>query len=200
MDLHVFYYPKEVKPLHFLKVFFVIHNGKPLIINFQGQTLQRSACLQLLKSVYYLPPVPIGLEWAITYPIEIKNLGITKLKYQIETQELERLNSENFDFSIFEIQNPKDDLAANEVRYLYILFRPLEAKDYSLDLPIRISDIEGVSPVDYTLRLRGQGYQFEHKKVKEINFYEDLPKCRANLTEDGSQAAFSVEEIDFGEI
>jgi len=28
-----------------------------------------------------MPPIPIGLEWAVTYPIEIKNLGITKLKY-----------------------------------------------------------------------------------------------------------------------
>jgi hypothetical protein len=39
----------------------------------------------MLKHTYQLPPVPIGLEWAITYPIEIKNLGITKLKYQIDT-------------------------------------------------------------------------------------------------------------------
>ena len=31
-------------------------------------------------------------------------------------------------------------------------------------------------------------------------FYEDLPKCRANLNEHGSMAAFSIEEIDFGEL
>ena len=80
MDLNVYYYPKEVK-FHYLKIYFSILNGKPLIINLQGQTLHRRAQLQLLKDTYYLPPVPIGLEWAVTYPIEIKNLGITKLKY-----------------------------------------------------------------------------------------------------------------------
>lgn len=80
MDLNVFYYPKEVK-LHYLKIFFSIQNGKPLILNFSGQTLNRRAQLQLLKNIYNLPPVPIGLEWAVTYPIEVKNLGITKLKY-----------------------------------------------------------------------------------------------------------------------
>ena len=80
MDINVYYYPKEVK-CHFLKIFFSILNGKPLIINFSGQTLHRRAHLQLLKDTYNLPPVPIGLEWAVTYPIEIKNLGITKLKY-----------------------------------------------------------------------------------------------------------------------
>ena len=80
MDLNVFYYPKEVK-FHYLKVYFSILNGKPLIINLQGETLKRRAQLQLLKNLYHLPPVPIGLEWPVTYPIEIKNLGISKLKY-----------------------------------------------------------------------------------------------------------------------
>lgn len=57
----------------------------------------------MLKEIYILPPVPIGLEWAITYPIEVKNLGITKLKYQIDTAKLEELNKVNFNFRIFDI-------------------------------------------------------------------------------------------------
>lgn len=80
MDLHVLYYPKEVRK-HHLNLFFQIMNGKPLAVKFEGETLHRRAQLQLIKHTYDLPPVPIGLEWAITYPIEIKNLGITKLKY-----------------------------------------------------------------------------------------------------------------------
>lgn len=50
-----------------------------------------------------MPPVPIGIEWAVTYPIEIKNLGITKLKYQIDTTLLEKMNRDNYDFRIYEI-------------------------------------------------------------------------------------------------
>lgn len=133
-------------------------NGKPLSIKFEGETLHRRAYLQLIKHTYDLPPVPIGLEWAITYPIEIKNLGITKLKYQIDTEQLEELNKRNHDFRVFEIQNAEGTLKSNEIAHLYTLFRPLEAKTYSLDLPIKISDIEGPSPESYTLRLRGVGY------------------------------------------
>ena len=59
--------------------------------------------------------MPIGLEWAITYPIEIKNLGITKLKYQIHTEQLEELNKQNYDFRVFEIQNPEGTLKSNEI-------------------------------------------------------------------------------------
>lgn len=50
------------------------------------------------------------------------------------------------------------------------------------------------------MKLTGQGYHYEDKKPIELPFYEDLPKCRANLNEQGSMAAFSVEEIDFGEL
>lgn len=154
----------------------------------------------MLKHTYQLPPVPIGLEWAITYPIEIKNLGITKLKYQIDTTQLEELNRENYDFRVFEIQNPEGTLKSNETQHIYTLFRPLEAKDYSLNLPIKVSDIEGPSVENYFLRLRGQGYHFEDTKPIEEQFFEDMPICRAHLTDNGSMAAFSTESIDFGEL
>jgi hypothetical protein len=80
------------------------------------------------------------------------------------------------------------------------LFRPLEAKSYSLDLPIKVSDIEGPSAESYMLRLRGQGYLTEDTRPNVEQFYEDLPNCRAHLTENGSMAAFSTESIDFGEL
>ena len=80
------------------------------------------------------------------------------------------------------------------------MFRPLEAKSYSLNLLIKVSDIEGPSSENYTLRLRGQGYHFESTKPKEEQFFEDMPICRAHLTDNGSMAAFSTESIDFGEL
>ena len=133
-------------------------NGKPLIINLMGETLHRRAYLRLLKDIYHLPPTPIGLEWAVTYPIEVKNLGITKLKYSIDTTALEALNAKNYDFRIFEIQNPEGTLAPNDTQYIYTVFRSLEAKEYAVDLPINISDIEEPSLHKHQLMLRGCGY------------------------------------------
>ena len=115
------------------------------MINLIGETLHRRAYLNLLKHTYFLPPTPIGLDWALTYPIEMKNLGITKLTYQIDTSILESLNQNNYDFRIFEIQNPEGVLNQGETQYIYTLFRPLEAKEYAIDLPIKIRDIEGPS-------------------------------------------------------
>ena len=76
----------------------------------------------------------------------------------------------------------------------------MEAKEYSLDLPIKVSDIEGPSAESYMLRLRGSGFHFEKTKPVEGQFYEDLPLCRAHLTDNGSMAAFSTESIDFGDM
>ena len=204
MELNVYYCPKDPKEAkrHHLNAFLQILNGKPLVINMIGETLHRRAYLNLLKTIYYLPPTPIGLEWALTYPIEIKNLGITKLKYQIDTSALEMLNSNNYDFRIFDIQNPEGTLSPNDTQYLYVLFRPLEAKEYAVDLPIKISDIEGPSPHAKCLKLRGIGYHPEHadQKPEDKRFYGDLPKCRAYIGEEGQMAAFSYETIDFGDL
>jgi hypothetical protein len=93
-------------------------------------------------------------------------------------------------------------LAASDTQYIYCLFRPLEAKEYSVDLPIKISDIEGPSPHSHVLKLRGVGYhpEYEAEKPEEVKFYEDLPKCRAYVGEEGQMAAFSYESIDWGEV
>ena len=72
-----------------------------------GETLSRRAHLQLIKDEYHIPPVPIGIDWSVTFPIEMKNLGITKLKYMIDTSEMLKLNKDNYDFRIFDIENPE---------------------------------------------------------------------------------------------
>ena len=100
---------------------------------------------------------------------------------------------------MFEINNPENKILPrpDDTSYIYAQFMPLEAKEYSLDLPIKVQDIEGIAHTE-TLKLRGIGYEGE--RPEELQFYEDLPKCRAHLEESGSQAAFSTEVIDFGEV
>lgn len=105
----------------------------------------------------------------------MRNLGITKLKYKVDLENLEKLNSENNDFGIFDIENPEGVLMPNDIQYLYTVFRPLESKKYNLELPIKVSDIEGVVQ-NISLKLNGVGYQGEENKPEEVQFYEDLPK------------------------
>jgi len=116
---------------------------------------------------------------------------------------LETLNKQNYDYRVFDIQNPHGELKTGETQHIYTLFKPLEAKKYELDLPIRVEDIEGPQKVPQILRLRGHGFVPAVNAREDPQFYEDLPICRANLNPEdtnGSQVAFSMESIDFGEL
>ena len=86
----------------------------------------------------------------------MKNLGITKLKYKLDQGPIDQLNNQ-YQFRIFHVENPEGVIKPNETQYLYTVFRPLEAKNYDVDVPIKVSDIEGVVQ-SLTLRLRGVGY------------------------------------------
>lgn len=116
-DLCISYFPRDVCK-HHLNTFFQIQNGKPLIVRMEGETLDRRACLQLLKHTYEMPAVPIGMEKPVQYPIEIKNLGITKLKYTIELRTLEKLNQKNYDFRVLDILNPYGEVRPGETKHI----------------------------------------------------------------------------------
>lgn len=111
--------------------------------------------------------------------LKLNNLGITKLKYKVDLENLEKLNNDNFNFRVFDIENAEGVLMPNEIQYLYTVFRPLESKQYFLNLPIKVSDIEGIVQ-NISLKLNGFGYQNEANSPSEVQFYEDLPKCRAH--------------------
>lgn len=148
-----------------------------------------------------MPPVPIGNELPVTYPIEIRNLGTVALKYTIDLSTLEKLNRKHHEFTIFKILNPNGTLKPQETSHVYVNFNPLEENLYSLDLPIKVEDIDGEQKDRVVLKIRGTGYHHVDKIPKEEQFYENMPLCRAHLSEEaGAMAAFSMESIDFGEL
>ena len=81
-DLSISYFPRDVCK-HHLNTFFQIQNGKPLIVRMEGETLDRRACLQLLKHTYEMPAVPIGMvpvRWdpcGMHYPDRLWSLDIS---------------------------------------------------------------------------------------------------------------------------
>ena len=97
--------------------------------------------LSVKQNEVILPDCPIGLLNPVKFPIEISNVGLTKLNYTIEVQEIDK-QGKNIDskFNIFGISNPEGSLLPNERQYLYCLFKPLEAKKYYHILTIKATD------------------------------------------------------------
>jgi hypothetical protein len=202
-DIEVFYYPKEIGE-HHLNIFFHVVNGKPLILRFAGQTLPpRRGYLQLRKETFILPPTPINLITPITYPLELKNLGSIKFEYEVDEKPLEEFAKTNYNFNeIFYIPKQKKKkvpVQPNKSEFIYVMFRPIEAKEYDIELPITVKDIEGSQNV--TLKISGTGYHTMHGTPPTIpSIFHNVPLCRSNLNGIGSKVFFSLDEVDFGEV
>ena len=164
MDIEVYYFARQLSE-HYLNIMFQVLNGKPVILKFMGETLPKRGHLMLEQSEYVIDSMPFDLVLSITYPIQIKNIGSAKIKYEIDMTNIHKLNEENHNFRVLDIQNPDrnicilthiDDLKVGETSYIYTLFKPIEAKVYGVSLPMKVSDIEGVVQ-NLTLNIRGSG-------------------------------------------
>lgn len=105
-----------------------ILNGKPLVLNLRGTTLAPLEGLLAVKKLNFeLPETPVGLLQPVKYPIEIQNVGSSKVSYKTDVEEYDaNSNILNSQFNVFDIQNPQGSLLPNEKQYLYCLFKPLE--------------------------------------------------------------------------
>lgn len=161
------YIPVEVGPWY-LRVIFKIVHGKPLVFNLQGETLSsRRGFLVLEQPEFRFQPLPIGLRSGITQPIEMKNVGMAKLSYDVDLKPLSQFtSSQNYNFPVLDIQHNQGSLNPGETAFLYAMFRPLEAKEYEVQLPINVNDLES-SCVLY-LDLKGQGYERQSPKEDRI--------------------------------
>lgn len=203
MDIEALYYPREVGE-HHLSIFFQVLNGKPLVLKFAGRTLHpRRGHLQLRKETFVLPPTPIDLATPITYPLEVRNYGSIKFEYEIDEEPLRELAAKNYNFNetfYLPTQNKKKiPVQPNKSEYIYVMFRPIEAKVYSIELPITVKDIEGTQSV--TLKIEGAGYHPLCSPIPPFqSIFTSTPLCRSNLKGLGQKASFSLDEVDFGEV
>jgi len=80
---------KKNEEVHFLRVILHILNGKALQLRFNGKTLAPlQGQLALRREKFTLDPLPIGLLLPVIFPIEITNVGSSKIRYLIDKEKL----------------------------------------------------------------------------------------------------------------
>lgn len=128
-DIELIYTPANIQTgkeananeKHYLTVVLQIKNGKPLVLNLKGMTLgPYEGLLAVKKNHYKLPNTPIGLLVPLKFPIEIQNVGSSKVNYKAIIH-----YAENEFTEVFTISNPSSSLLPSEKHYLYCLFKPL---------------------------------------------------------------------------
>jgi hypothetical protein len=78
----------------------------------------------------------------IISPIELKNVGGSKLKYSVDETEIKKYNAKNDDFNIFKLENVEGSLGPGEIKYIRGHFRPLTNKFYKVTVPIAFNSPE----------------------------------------------------------
>ncbi len=92
-----------------LQVVLQIKNGKPLVLNLKGMTLGPYEGLLAVKKTHYkLPNTPIGLLMPLKFPIEIQNVGSSKVNYKASIEYAEDEFKE-----VFTISNPNSSLLSS---------------------------------------------------------------------------------------
>ena len=88
---------------HYLEILFQIVHGKPVLLTLKGETLpDKRGYLDLAVTQHNFQPLPIGLRFAITQPIEIRNRGNGKIEFELDLGPIEKLQEDNYNFPIFE--------------------------------------------------------------------------------------------------
>ena len=195
-------YSIKEKGVHRLRVLFQVVNGKPLIFELYGETLnEKNGILSLPKNVLNFNEVPIGNKNYISSPFEIKNISTIKVKYMIDKNEINQFNKLNC-FEIFKIDNYEGSIGPGESKYLIIHFRPLINIEYKLDLTCYYTDEINTNQIKITII--GKGYNpLKTKPPIYKNTFEKMPKsvvCKNFNNQMIQKCGISIEDLDFGMI
>ena len=196
-------YAIKEKGVHRLRVLFQVVNGKPLIFELYGETInEKNGILSLPKNILDFNEVPIGNMNYISSPFEIKNISTIKVKYMIDKNEINKFNQLNYGFEIFKIDNYEGSIGPGESKYLIIHFRPLVNIEYKLDLNLYYTDEVNTNQMKITII--GKGYHPLKSKVPIYkSSFEKMPNAVVYKYFNNQmiqKCGISLENLDFGVI
>ncbi len=144
---------------HRLPLVLRVNNGKQVTLNLVGETLAsfptRLTMLDCATNKV-LAPVPIGLTLptdavrdealpeAPVQTYDLINKSINPLNYRVDTSNLDRLRAMSYGVDVFTVENPEGVVPPQGRALLRVRFRPVEARGYHVELPIRVSEAPAI--------------------------------------------------------
>jgi hypothetical protein len=172
VEILVCYQHKFVGDEFRLPVILQIVDGKAVVLAFSGVTLDYSTPrLEVLPSP---PPfeagsfgfrdVALGAENPPVQFMQLRNCSDVCIDWALDLSDIDRVNSENFDFGIFELLDaPVGVIEPGEVAFLRFVFRPLEEKQYSAQISFTIVGSGG----NVNVLLVGSGYVLKREELPD---------------------------------
>ncbi|XP_035391658.1 cilia- and flagella-associated protein 65 isoform X1 [Electrophorus electricus] len=122
-----------------LPVLLKLSHGREILLNFVGVTVERDRhYLHFASARHMFAPVAVGGFHPPTQVYELYNGGALPVRYHVDTSPLEQLQEENFSHPVLHCLNPDGEVQPGRSATLEWLFSPLEAKTYSVDVPVYV--------------------------------------------------------------
>ncbi|KAJ3334134.1 hypothetical protein HDU76_008596 [Blyttiomyces sp. JEL0837] len=184
---------------HKLPIIFKLKNGstssgKEVVLNFIGLTVApEEKCLFFHSSRQQLCPVSIGTSFPPIQTFQLSNRGSVPLSYRIDMNSLQEMKTQQHNFEVFKILKEKGIIFPGGVEHIPCIFRPLEAIDYKVDVPIIVEEEQ-----THILTLSGKGIELLGP-TSSIEVEDKIPLVQY-LNMPKQVAILSLEHINFGNV
>ncbi|KAM6460479.1 cilia- and flagella-associated protein 65 isoform 1-T2 [Liasis olivaceus] len=149
-----------------LPVLLKVFHGREILLNFIGVTL-RLGChyIHFTSTKHVFTPIAIGTYNSPKQIYELYNGGSTSAAYEIQVDALVKVQNENHQHAVFTCLNPRGEIGPGLTAHTEWIFCPLEARMYSVDVPIHILDGDSAlitfQGVGFDPQVMGETAQFD---------------------------------------
>ncbi|KAK7168813.1 hypothetical protein R3I93_004958 [Phoxinus phoxinus] len=179
-----------------LPVLLKLSRGREILLNFTGITVERDRrYIHLSSNRHIFAPMAIGGFSPPKQVYELYNAGTLPLRYHFDTTPLEELMEENFSHPILQCMNPGGEIEPGHTALVEWIFSPLEAKTYSVDIPIHV--VEGDS---IFVTFEGQGLDERESEPIQVQDGRITVPCTQRIPVPGQVVFLSEDRVCFGDI
>ncbi|KAG7330997.1 hypothetical protein KOW79_004966 [Hemibagrus wyckioides] len=191
-----FTYRHDLFGTYRLPVLLKLSHGREILLNFIGVTVEKDKhYLHFPSTRHVFAPVAIGGFHPPKQVYEIYNGGAQPVRYRLDTLPLQELQEENFNHPVLQCLNPEGDVQPGCTATLEWIFSPLEAKTYSVDIPIYV--LEGDSVL---VTFEGCGFDKRDSVPLQLHDGHLTVPCTQKVSLPSQMVFLSEERVSFGDI
>ncbi|XP_072274117.1 cilia- and flagella-associated protein 65 [Pyxicephalus adspersus] len=151
-----------------LPVLLKVSHGREILLNFIGVTVEKEQrYVHFTSTKHQFTPVAIGSSSPPKQSYELYNGGSVAVIYEIQLEPLRTVQEQNYHHPVFQCLNPRGEILPGATAYVEWIFSPLEAKTYSVTVPVHI--LGGDSAL---ITFEGIGY--ERNILGDTAIFEDI--------------------------
>ncbi|XP_048390683.2 cilia- and flagella-associated protein 65 isoform X2 [Stegostoma tigrinum] len=176
-----------------------LSHGREILLNFIGITVPKDRCyIHFLVTHHKFAPVCISTSNPPKQIYELYNGGSVRVIYDIQLDSVKDAKEQNYNHPIFQCLNPRGEIQPGMTAYVEWIFSPLEARSYSVNVPIHIlngdSALVTFTGIGYDARVLGSSATFNDPS----SYFGAPPIQRAPVL--GQLMFLSEERISFGNV